>query len=79
MFYIVCLMSLELHENLKKRKSYSHFTVRIWTALITKGHRDLIFWIFQFSHRCTKLHKILRRSLAGGGYHSFYSSVTLSI
>jgi len=41
--------------------------LRIYTApAITSGHRDLIFWIFQFltkPSKCTKWHKNLRRSL----------------
>ncbi len=46
-FDIVCYKSLKLCENLFKKATV---ILRIWMTLITRGHRDLIFWFFSFSH-----------------------------
>jgi hypothetical protein len=74
-----------------KTKSYSHFKIldglevakfHDLTASITRGHKNPIFWILQFlpyPGRCTKFHKIRKRSLPGGGcYHAellYYAAI----
>jgi hypothetical protein len=45
-YYIFWLISLEFCGYLQKQKKF--IILRIWTASITRGHKELIFCFFQF-------------------------------
>jgi hypothetical protein len=71
--YIVCLMFRKLRENLQKQKCYSHF--RNIDASITRGHKDLIFWILSFSQRLVSVPNFIK--IWQGHFHFLSKSVSL--